>query len=322
MALISVVVPCYNEKEVIKETHERLSSELEKSAKYKKFKYEIIYINDGSKDNTLQILQQIEKEFNSKINLNGKVVIIALAKNFGHQTALSAGLQFSKGDAVISIDADLQDPPEAINKMLEKWQEGFDVVHAVRTARAGETWFKLSSAKVFYILVRKLTKVDIPLNAGDFRLMSKRTVKLFNAMPERNRFIRGMVPWIGLKQGAIYYERSARFAGSTKYPLGKMLKLAFDGITSFSNTPLQSAYYLGFFVAIISILYAIYIVIYSLIHGFPVQGWSSIMVIILFIGSVQLITIGILGEYVGRIYDEVKKRPLFIIDEEESRLNK
>lgn len=186
--------------------------------------------------------------------------------------------------------------------------------------REGETWFKLFTAKIFYIVVRKITKFDIPLNAGDFRLMSRRSLDIFNAMPERNRFIRGMIPWIGLKQIPIHYERSARFAGTTKYPFTKMIKLALDGIIGFSNTPLKTAYYIGFIVAILSFLYGIFILIYSQIKGFPVHGWSSIMVTILFIGGVQLITVGILGEYIGRIYDEVKKRPLYIIDDKESRL--
>ncbi len=232
---------------------------------------------------------------------------------------MSAGLHHAKGNAIISIDADLQDPPEVIEGMLELWKEGSDIVYGVRTVREGETWFKLITAKLFYIIVRKLTNCDIPLNSGDFRLMSRQALDIFNSLPEKNRFIRGMVPWIGLKQTPIYYERSARFAGTTKYPLTKMIKLALDGIIGFSNTPLKSAYYLGFTVAILAFIYGAFILVYSQIKGFPVQGWSSIMVTILFIGGIQLITIGILGEYIGRIYDEVKKRPLFIINDKESR---
>jgi polyisoprenyl-phosphate glycosyltransferase len=319
MTLISIVVPCYNEEEVIGQTHSKLSIELEKLAKKNNYKYEIIYINDGSKDKTLQILHEIEKQCNLNPTNNGKIVIISLAKNFGHQTALSAGLNFSKGSAIISIDADLQDPPEVIGGMIEKWKEGADIVYGVRTVREGETWFKLLTAKLFYIIVRKITKFDIPLNAGDFRLMSRRSLDIFNAMPERNRFIRGMIPWIGLNQTPIYYERSARFAGTTKYPLTKMIKLALDGIIGFSNTPLRTSYYIGFIVAICSFIYGIFIILYAQIKGFPVHGWSSIMVTILFIGGVQLITVGILGEYIGRIYDEVKKRPLYIVDDKESR---
>ena len=320
MTLISIVVPCYNEEEVIEQAHLRLSNELNKIVKSNKLKYEIIYVNDGSKDKTLQILHNIEERNKLNSTIDSKIVIVSLAKNFGHQTALSAGLNFAKGEAIISIDADLQDPPEVIGGMLEKWREGSDVVYAVRTVREGETWFKLFTAKLFYIIVRKITKFDIPLNAGDFRLMSRRTLDIFNSMPERNRFIRGMIPWIGLNQTPIYYERSARFAGTTKYPLGKMIKLALDGIIGFSNTPLKTAYYIGFIVAVFSFLYGLFIIIYSQFKEFPVHGWSSIMVTVLFIGGVQLITVGILGEYIGRIYDEVKKRPLYIIDEKESRL--
>jgi len=320
MTIISIVVPCYNEEEVIIETNKRLTIELNKLADKRNLKYEIIYVNDGSRDNTLKILHQLEKENLEKNSINGKLIILSLAKNFGHQIALSAGLQHAKGNAIISIDADLQDPPEVIEGMLELWKEGSDIVYGVRTVREGETWFKLITAKLFYIIVRKLTNCDIPLNSGDFRLMSRRALDIFNSLPEKNRFIRGMVPWIGLKQTPIYYERSARFAGTTKYPLTKMIKLALDGIIGFSNTPLKSAYYLGFTVAFLSFIYGFFILVYSQIKAFPVQGWSSIMVTILFIGGIQLITIGILGEYIGRIYDEVKKRPLFIINDKESRL--
>lgn len=319
MTLISIVVPCYNEEEVIEETNKRLIKELDALTKSRNLKYEIIYINDGSKDNTLKILQKLEKEnYEDKSNL-GTLVIVSLAKNFGHQTALSAGLHYAKGTAIISIDADLQDPPEVIGGMLDIWKQGSDVVYGVRTIREGETFFKLITAKLFYVIVRKVTNCDIPLNSGDFRLMSRRALDIFNSLPERNRFIRGMIPWIGLKQTPIYYERLARFAGTTKYPLTKMIKLALDGIIGFSNTPLKTAYYLGFIVAIFSFLYGLFILIYAQVKAFPVHGWSSIMVTILFIGGVQLITIGILGEYIGRIYDEVKKRPLYIIDDKESR---
>jgi dolichol-phosphate mannosyltransferase len=320
MTIISIVVLCYNEEEVIVETNKRLTSELNKLAEKRNLKYEIIYVNDGSRDNTLKILHQLEKENLEKNSINGKLIILSLAKNFGHQIALSAGLQHAKGNAIISIDADLQDPPEVVEGMLELWKEGSDIVYGVRTVREGETWFKLITAKLFYIIVRKLTNCDIPLNSGDFRLMSRRALDIFNSLPEKNRFIRGMVPWIGLKQTPIYYERSARFAGTTKYPLTKMIKLALDGIIGFSNTPLKSAYYLGFTVAFLSFIYGFFILVYSQVKGFPVQGWSSIMVTILFIGGIQLITIGILGEYIGRIYDEVKKRPLFIINDKESRM--
>ena len=317
--LISIIVPCYNEKEVILETNKRLRDELEKIYNQYNLKYELIYVNDGSKDNTLRLLQLQEEEHNSNSKYHGKIVVLSLSRNFGHQSALSAGLFHAKGDAIVSIDADLQDPPEVICKMIEKWQEGVDVVYGARVSREGESFFKLMTAKIFYRLVRYLTQTDIPVDAGDFRLMSRQALDIFNSMPEGNRFIRGMIPWIGLKQEPVFYERAARFAGTTKYPFRKMLKLAFDGITSFSSTPLKLSYYMGFFVAGFAIIYALYIIFFALVYKFPIVGWSSLMVTILFIGAVQLIAIGILGEYLGRVYDEVKKRPLFIVDKKESR---
>lgn len=319
MSIISIVVPCFNEEEVINKTHSRLIEELSKIKSHKNLEFEVIYVNDGSRDNTLSLLHEIKKKSLEMTSIKCNIVIISLAKNFGHQIALSAGLQYAKGDAIVSIDADLQDPPEVIERMLERWIAGFDVVYGVRKSRDGETWFKLFTAKIFYLFLKSITNCDIPLNSGDFRLLSRRALNIFNSLPEKNRFIRGMIPWIGLKQTPIYYERHARFAGTTKYPFSKMLKLAFDGIIGFSHIPLRTAYYLGFFVAILSFMYGLFIIFHSLITGDYVKGWSSLMVAILFIGGVQLITIGILGEYIGRIYDEVKKRPLFIIDDKDSR---
>lgn len=320
--LLSVVVPCFNEEEVIGETYAQLSRELEAICAAHELRYELIFVNDGSKDRTLVALQNLHATHLAacaKGESRGAVIVLALARNFGHQVALSAGLSVAKGDAVVAIDADLQDPPAIIGDMVQRWNEGVDVAYGVRLKRDGESFFKLWTARAFYLLVRRLTRVDIPLDTGDFRLMSRRALDVFNGMPERHRFIRGMIPWIGFRQEPVLYNRAARFAGQTKYPFTKMLRLALDGITSFSNAPLQTAFLLGITVACLCTIYGIYIVGHNMITGYPVRGWSSIMVAILFLGSVQLITMGILGEYVGRIYDEVKKRPLYIVDEHASR---
>jgi glycosyltransferase involved in cell wall biosynthesis len=320
--LLSVVVPCYNEQEVILETYTQLVQELERIVLRFDLSYELIFINDGSRDRTLPMLHELHAQHKTRhLNSRGEIMILSLARNFGHQIALSAGLANARGDAIVAIDADLQDPPAVIERMVEKWQEGVDVAYGVRSSRAGESWFKLFTARLFYKIVRRLTRVDIPLDTGDFRLMSRRALDVFNSMPERHRFIRGMIPWLGFRQEPVPYDRAARFAGVTKYPLSKMLKLALDGITSFSNAPLNSAYWLGMGVAVISVLYAVYVIVGNILGLNQVRGWPSLMVAILFLGAVQLITIGILGEYVGRIYDEVKKRPLFIMDERDSRRN-
>ena len=314
--LLSVVVPCYNESAVIEETHKKLLLALTKICQIFDLNFEVIYVNDGSKDDTLERLQRMAVSEGSR----DKVKVLSLSRNFGHQLALSAGIEFAAGDAVVAIDADLQDPPEVMAQMVEKWKAGADVVYGVRRKRLGESWFKLITAKMFYLTVRKLTRIDIPLDTGDFRLMSRQAVDVFVAMRERHRFIRGMIPWIGFKQESVSYNRHPRFAGETKYPLSKMMKLALDGITSFSNAPLQTAFVVGTLTALGALAYAAFILIYALVSGFPVEGWSSIMVVILFLGAVQLMSVGILGEYIGRIYDEVKQRPLVIIDKEKSVL--
>ena len=320
--LLSVVVPCYNEQEVILETYTQLVQELERIVLRFDLSYELLFINDGSRDRTLAMLHELHAQHKARhLHSRGEIIILSLARNFGHQIALSAGLANARGDAIVAIDADLQDPPAVIERMVEKWQEGVDVAYGVRSSRAGESWFKLITARLFYKIVRRLTRVDIPLDTGDFRLMSRRALDVFNSMPERHRFIRGMIPWLGFRQEPVPYDRAARFAGVTKYPLSKMLKLALDGITSFSNAPLNSAYWLGMVVAVISVLYAVYVIVVNILGLNQVRGWPSLMVAITFLGAVQLITIGILGEYVGRIYDEVKKRPLFIMDERDSRRN-
>lgn len=319
-SLLSVVVPCFNEEEVIAETHRRLVAELERISIAHELRYEIVYVDDGSRDHTLALIQELcAHHHRTAPDSKGQVSVVALARNFGHQLALSAGLRRAKGDAVVAIDADLQDPPEVIEDMVRSWRAGHDVVYGVRLSREGESRFKKLTAHTFYRLVRRLTRMDIPLDTGDFRLMTRRVVDVLNGMGERQRFIRGMVPWIGFKQDVVHYHRAARFAGTTKYPLRKMLRFAFDGITSFSNVPLQLTYWFGLAAAFLALAYLGWVFFEWVALGTAVRGWSSLMAATLFLGAVQLITIGILGEYIGRIYDEVKRRPLYVIDEEASR---
>jgi polyisoprenyl-phosphate glycosyltransferase len=301
---ISVVVPAYNEELVINETHKRLKDALSSIAA----DYEIIYVNDGSRDKTIEILKEIGAK-------DSHVRILNFSRNFGHQVAVTAGIQHATGDAVVLIDADLQDPPELIKEFVRKWQEGYDVVYAIRKSRAGETWFKKITAAIYYRTLRKLIDIEIPLDTGDFRLMSRKVVDSLNAMPERHRFIRGLVSWVGFKQIGVEYERQERFAGETKYPLKKMIKFALDGITAFSYKPLQLASWLGVYAALIGFVGILAIIALKFLTAVTVQGWSSLMVVVLFIGGVQLGILGIMGEYLGRIYDEVRGRPLYLLQE-------
>jgi polyisoprenyl-phosphate glycosyltransferase len=301
---ISVVVPAYNEELVINETHKRLNDALSSIAA----DYEIIYVNDGSRDKTIEILKEIGAK-------DSHVRILNFSRNFGHQVAVTAGIQHATGDAVVLIDADLQDPPELIKEFVRKWQEGYDVVYAIRKSRAGETWFKKFTAAIYYRTLRKLIDIEIPLDTGDFRLMSRKVVDSLNAMPERHRFIRGLVSWVGFKQIGVEYERQERFAGETKYPLKKMIKFALDGITAFSYKPLQLASWLGVYAALIGFVGILAIIALKFLTEVTVQGWSSLMVVVLFIGGVQLGILGIMGEYLGRIYDEVRGRPLYLLQE-------
>lgn len=303
--LLSVVIPCYNEQEVIRETVKRLKafcSDLEN------IEAELIFVDDGSRDQTREILREIAKE-------DSRIRIIGFARNFGHQVAVTAGIDAANGDAVVLIDADLQDPPEVIHEMIERWRDGFDVVYGTRTERPGESVFKLATARSFYRLLNKLSDVPIPLDTGDFRLLSRRVVDTLTAMPERDRFIRGMVSWVGFKQTALPYKRAERYAGESKYPLKKMLRFATDGILSFSTRPLQLSIGLGFLSAIFALFGAIYSIVVRLMTTQWVEGWAAIMVAVLFIGGIQLISVGILGEYVGRIYNEIKRRPLYVVSE-------
>ena len=305
MSKISVVIPMYYEEEVVNECYNRLEKVL---INLENYEYEIIFVNDGSKDKTLELLTKIAKE-------NKNVKVISFSRNFGHQAAVTAGLKFVTGDCILIIDADLQDPPELIPEMLKLWEEGNEVIYGERKSREGESKFKLFTAKMFYKTLNSLSDVEIPKNTGDFRLVDRKVVDTINSMPEHNKFLRGLFSWVGYKQYAFEYERKERFAGKTKYPLKKMLKLAADGIIGFSTKPLKILGGLG----IISIIISFILLVYALL-SFAFEwnnleaGWTSIMVAITFFAGVQLISIWILSEYVGRIYDESKQRPEYIID--------
>jgi dolichol-phosphate mannosyltransferase len=305
--LVSVVVPCYNEEQVIHETHRRLLSVLEQLAPDT---FEILYVNDGSSDSTLETLETLQQA-------DTRIRVLSFSRNFGHQIAVTAGLDHATGDAVVLIDADLQDPPAVIIEMVDRWRDGYQVVYGMRTDRPGETRFKLWTAKVFYRLLNRLSDVQIPLDVGDFRLMDRRVVDVLRAMPERDRYLRGMVSWVGFRQIAVMYRREPRFAGESKYPVFKMLKFATDGVISFSIVPLRLAVWAGvaaIFIALAGIIYALVLRLYfSESHW--VRGWTSTFVAILFLGGTQLIFLGFIGEYIGRIYGEVKRRPLYIVQD-------
>ncbi len=306
---LSVVVPLFNEEANVAPLVARVTGILENLPE--RPSYEIILVNDGSADSTAA---RIREELRRRAN----IVLVSLSRNFGHQLAATAGLDVSRGEAIVLMDGDLQDPPELIPEFVERWRAGFDVVYAVRRTRKGESAFKLATARAFYRIIRRLTNVSIPMDAGDFRLMSRRVVEVLKRSRERHRFLRGMVSWAGFGQTAVEYDRDERIHGSSKYPLSKMLKFAIDGVTSFSDVPLRFASYLGFTVSTVAFLYAIIIIFFRLFHlGIPeyTRGWASTMVAILFLGGVQLIGIGILGEYIGRINDEVKARPLYLISD-------
>lgn len=302
--VLSVVVPIFNEEKVINAFYERLKRALESITS---LDHEIIFIDDGSCDQSYSLLCKIAAR-------DAKLKIIKFSRNFGHQIAITAGIDIALGDSVVVIDADLQDPPEIIPLLVDKWLEGYDVVFCMRTERQGETWFKLFSARLFYRVIRMLSKIDIPPAVGDFRLISRRVVQQLNGIRERDRYVRGLVSWIGFKQIGISYTRDCRYAGNTKYTYKKMLKFALDGITSFSNVPLKLATWLGYIASCGAFLYLGSVFVQKLL-GITVQGWATIQMSVLFLGGVQLICVGILGEYVGRIFNEVKQRPLYVIQE-------
>jgi dolichol-phosphate mannosyltransferase len=301
---LSVVVPCFNEEEVIGTCYVRLTEVLTSVGE----PYEIIFVNDGSRDNTARILRDIHAR-------DSHVVVVLLSRNFGQQHALTAGLTLSRGDATFIIDADLQDPPELIPEMIAIWQQGYEVVYGVRESREGESRFKLWTAKLFYASIDRLSDIRIPRAAGDFRLIGRKALNALLSMPERHRLLRGMCSWVGYSQYAFPYRRAPRMAGATKYSLRRMLALAMDGIVSFSTIPLKVVTLLGFSSAALACIGMIYTLAVRLFTHAWVRGWATIWIGILFLGGIQMIGIGVLGEYIGRIYTEITHRPLFLIDE-------
>jgi dolichol-phosphate mannosyltransferase len=299
---VSVIVPCFNEEALIVESHGRLKAVMDEIAPW----YELIFIDDGSKDSTLALLKDIQAR-------DPNVRVLALSRNFGHQLAVTAGLDYACGDAVVIIDADLQDPPEVIEQMMDAWRVGNDVVYGQRTGRDGESFFKLVTAKYFYRVLQAISDVPIPRDTGDFRLMDRRVVDAVRSMPEHDRFLRGMVAWTGFRQMALPYHRAPRAAGTTKYSLIRMLRFATDGILSFSAAPLRLAIWLGLLTCAMAMVGIFYALAMRAFTDTWVPGWTLAFVAMSFIGGVQLVVLGIIGEYVGRIYGETKRRPLYLI---------
>jgi glycosyltransferase involved in cell wall biosynthesis len=304
MRTLSIVVPAFNEMEVLPVFHERLVTVLAALP----LRAEVIYVNDGSTDDTLALLRRMCSQ-------DERIAIVSLTRNFGKEIALSAGLDHANGDAVVVIDADLQDPPELIPELISRWEAGYDVVFAQRSARDGEGPFKKLTAFLFYRLMQGVGKVRIPPDTGDFRLLSRRAVAALRQLHEQHRFMKGLFAWIGYPQIAVRYRRDPRYAGNTKWNFARLLDLAIEGITSFTTAPLKMATYIGLTTALAAFLYAGYIIYKTLVHGDPVRGYPSLMVVMLFLGGVQLITIGIIGEYLGRMFDETKGRPLYLVEE-------
>lgn len=302
--LLSVVVPAFNEAEVLSQFHDRLSAVLLDLP----LRAEIVYVNDGSKDGTLDVMRNIASD-------DRRVAIVDLSRNFGKEIALTAGLDHARGDAVVVIDADLQDPPELITELVRRWREGYDVVYAKRTARDGESRLKKLTAFAFYRLIQLASHVRIPQDTGDFRLLSRRAIEALGKLREQHRFMKGLFAWIGYPQVAVPYRREQRYAGKSKWNYWRLWNFALEGITSFTTAPLKMATYLGLMTALAAFAYAAVIVYKTLVFGNPVHGYPSLMVVVLFLGGVQLITIGILGEYIGRMFDETKNRPLYLVQE-------
>lgn len=300
----SIIVPLYNEELVISETYKRLKSVMD----FTKESYEIIFVNDGSRDKTTSLAKEIAAQ-------DSTIKLINFSRNFGHQVAITAGMDFATGNAIVVIDADLQDPPEVMLKMFEKWKEGYDVVYGKRAKRKGEGYFKKITAKIFYRGLNAMTDVEIPVDVGDFRLIDRKVCDALKSLSERNRYVRGLVSWLGFKQTSVDFIREERFAGETKYPLKKMLKFAADAITSFSYKPLKIATFVGLFVSLLSFAYLVFVIFQAVFTTWTVSGWSSLIAVSLFFNGVILIILGIMGEYIGRIYDEAKGRPIYIISE-------
>lgn len=307
--VFTIIAPVYNECEILPELHRRVSAVMEGLGDT----WELILVDDGSSDGSTEQIRALAAQ-------DERVKPLIFARNFGHQIAATAGLDYANGDAVIIIDADLQDPPEVIAELAAKWREGYEVVYAVRHEREGESWFKLFTASLFYRVIFRITDVKIPMDTGDFRLMDRKVVDVMNSMRERHRFLRGMSAWVGFRQIGVQYNRAARFAGSTKYPFKKMLRLALNAITGFSYFPLQLATWIGFVAAGLSLIAIPIVIIERLIGNQEFSGQATTLVVVLFLGGVQLISLGILGEYIGRIYDEVKGRPMYIVREAPKRI--
>jgi len=299
---VSIVVPLYNEAPNVDYLLGRLKSVCEQLD----LNYEIVCVNDGSRDDTLKLLIEHHDQ-------NPSIKVINLSRNFGKEVALTAGLDYATGQAVVPIDADLQDPPELIAEMLEKWREGYDVVYAVRRSRQGESWLKKFTADSFYRVIGNMSRVSIPRNTGDFRLMDRKVVDALKQLPERSRFMKGLFAWVGYKQTAIYYDRAPRYKGQTKWNYWKLWNFAIDGITSFSLAPLKVWSYIGLSLSLLALIYASFLILRTLIYGVDMPGYASIMVGVLFLGGIQLITLGVIGEYLGRVYEEVKGRPLYLV---------
>ncbi len=301
--IISLIVPLYNEADNIEALFERLNAVM---ATLPQYTWEILCINDGSIDQTLVKLIHLREKDN-------RVQVIDLSRNFGKEAAMTAGLDLASGDAIIPVDADLQDPPELIPELIKKWEEGYDVVNAARRAREGESWLKKATAHLFYRSINKMSKTKIPPDTGDFRLLSRPVVDALQQIPERRRFMKGLFAWVGFKTTTIFFDRPPRHAGKTSWNYWKLWNFALEGITSFSQIPLQFASYLGLLVALSSLVYGIYFFIRTLVYGNPIPGYPSLMVSVLFLGGIQLIALGVIGEYLGRVYDESKQRPIYIV---------
>ena len=300
----SIVAPCWNEEGNLRELYRRIKAVMEQSDG----SWELVLVNDGSTDGTLELMKELHRA-------DSRVHYVDFARNFGHQIAVTAGMDYAQGDAVILIDADLQDPPELILDMIDKWKEGYQVVYAVRSARQGEGWFKLVTAKLFYRLIFRITDIKIPLDTGDFRLLDRQVVDQMKRMQEHHRFVRGMTSWVGFRQTGVYYVREERYSGETKYPLRRMMKLAITAITGFSFFPLQLATFIGFIIALLSAVFIVVVIVARLSGNQAFEGQATTLVMVLFLGGVQLISLGIIGEYLGRIYDEVRGRPLYVVNE-------
>nr|WP_254175192.1 glycosyltransferase family 2 protein [Planktothrix pseudagardhii] len=301
---LSIVIPCHNEEPNLDHLFERLSSVLNQL----NMTYEIICIDDGSSDHTLKCLIDNRSR-------NPAIKIVSLSRNFGKEIALTAGLEHAQGKAIIPIDADLQDPPELIEQLVSKWREGYDIVDAKRQFRIDDSWLKRLTAKGFYYTIAQLSPVDIPANVGDFRLLDRRVVEALKKMPERTRFMKGLFAWVGFKHCSVLYDRQPRYQGQTKWNYWKLWNFALDGITSFSVIPLNIWTYIGFILSFVAFLYAAYLIVLTMIQGITVPGYISLMVVVLFLGGIQLMGLGIIGEYLGRVYEEVKQRPLYLVQD-------